>query len=263
MRTQRTDAAAQRASDLATENLAESPNWEACDSDDALLHPAPGTEGWCVSFDDDVSPTKVRVVIRPESQPALFGALFGAERLHRHGVGRGRDPAERRSQSAWARASPTGVPEPPPGDVAFGTPPPPAFFGDTMDCPAQPGVYHDIRLDAADDCDLLPGAYVVLGELIVPFGAEIFGEDVTIYLGCGDDLGIIRACADEEGGRILGELGSRLRLEGDAGIVPGLALMSDPGNTAMSHLPTTWEIDGYWIAAGERESPPGDGGLLR
>ena len=268
-------AASDRAMDLANENLATEPNWAGCIDDEALGVPS---DAACVSFDNAENPSRVRVLVVPDSQPALFGALFGADEYTVAGV----------AEARIARASTTAcdgpctsltsadledidlgaasdevlasfVPDPPP-DPPAADPTPADLAGE---CP-PPGVYLSVQLPGTE-CVLASGTYVILGELEVPAETSVTGEGVTVFLGCGDVADSLRRClpGGENGGRVIGRLGSSMDLDGQTDFANGLALFTDPDNTARSHLIDTWRMTEHWIAVGERESPPRQQGLVK
>ncbi len=235
------------AQDFAAANLSEAPDWGDCRDDNPLAVQSFATQ--CVSFDDRDNPSLVRVLVVPESQPALFGAIFGADRYTVSGAAEARVARARTApcdgpcvsdgapdlsdpeifDDVFAEVAATLVPDPPPMPPPTPSPPlplPPTPV-DHLGCPA-PGVYDDVRL-RSEPCVLDAGTYVILDELDVPAGAVLTGDDVTIYLGCWDATTGLRRCHPfEDGGRVDGHLGSSVTLNGDAcgGRGPGSAVGS-------------------------------------
>lgn len=250
--------AADVAQQYVDENLPEPMDWADCAGLAVLAVASPA--GNCVSFDAATGTTTVRVYAVPAAQPAMFGALFGADSYHVAAMAEARIPTDVSEACSPCVLPDTGplVSVPVLPDLS-GLP----VHGDVTACPSVPGVYGDISLaDAA--CTLPSGTYMVTGTLRIGAGQELRSDSTTIILGCADAGGPARPCGPaESGGAIDGDAASTVILSGNSGVVSGFAVVSDPENTASSRLVRDWSIDGLYIGQGEWVSPPEEPGLVQ
>jgi hypothetical protein len=105
---------------------------------------------------------------------------------------------------------------------------------------------------------------VITGTLRIDAGAALFSQAATIILGCADTGQPARPCAPgETGGAIMGDPQSAVTMDGNSGVVPGFAVVSDFENAAASRLGEGWAIDGLYVPQGEWISPLPAPGLVR
>jgi hypothetical protein len=255
--------AADAAQQYVNGNLAEPMDWATCAGLDVL--PVAVAGGACVSFDAPSGVTLVRVYAVPAAQPAMFGALFGADSYRVSAMAEARitgPTTEMCNPCVLPSTGPGPVPGPPPTSApALPDVSGLAVFGDAA-CPTVAGVYHDVSV--SNTCVLPPGTYLVTGTLRISAGAELRSASTTIILGCADVTGPARPCAPgEAGGAIDGHPNSTVTLTGDSAFVPGFAVLTDPENVASSRLVRDWEIDGLYVGQGEWISAPLEPGLVR
>jgi Putative Flp pilus-assembly TadE/G-like len=243
------------------ENLSEPMDRGGCAGLAVLPVVAPGTD--CVSFDAATAPTTVRVYAVPAAQPAMFGALFGADSYHVAAKADARIPVP-----ISEACDPCVLPDGGPSAATLSAPVLPdlsslTFHGNITGCPTLPGVYGDVSVGDTP-CVLPSGTYVITGTLRIGAGRELRSEFTTIILGCADSGGPARPCGmGEAGGAIEGDPASTVTLVGNSGLVPGFAVVSDPENVASSRLVREWSIDGLYVRQGEWVSPPPEPGLVQ